>query len=187
MLSQYETTAQLSRWAAEKQCIISTANSKRWTDHELLVWEPIIDAGAFDNDPATEGFRESSRQDNKQERDESLITEAFRNLSIQASHRSSATYVQPVPSIANVQTPKDQEKSQPRPRYTITEQSLNVIRPMFPSGSQDRGTVDWLNFVSLLSEVGYVEVRHVCLACTFTRSITFPKPHPRTDMGAVLL
>ena len=39
MLSQYETTEQLSRWAAEKQRIVSAAKCKRWTDHEPLIGE----------------------------------------------------------------------------------------------------------------------------------------------------
>ena len=34
MLSQHRTTEQLSRWAAEKQRMVSNANSKRRTDHE---------------------------------------------------------------------------------------------------------------------------------------------------------
>ena len=61
---------------------------------------------------------------------------------------------------------------------------------MFPSGRQDRGTVGWLEFVSLLSEMGFVEVRRSGSVRTFKsdkRSITFHKPHPSTDMGTAIL
>ena len=190
VLSQYEKTEQLSRWAAEKQRIISNAHSKRWTDHEALVWEPFNEAEALENNPTTEATGDSSRQDDEEEQEGNLTVEAVRDLSIQGSHQQSATYIQPAPSMANAETPASQEKPQPRPRYTITKQSLNVVRLMFPSGSQDRGTVNWLDFVSLLSEIGFVESRRAGSARTFKSdkgSITFHKPHPRTDMGAVML
>ncbi|CAD6583966.1 MAG: hypothetical protein ASARMPRED_001565 [Alectoria sarmentosa] len=190
MLSQYETTEQTSRWAAEKQHIISAAKSKRWTDHEPLVWEPTVDTETLDDKPTTEALEGSSSQDEPQAQEEELTTEAFSDMSIQGRDQSSATYRRPAPTIAGLQTTAQREKSPTRRRYVITKQSLNVIRLMFPSGRQDRGTVDWADFVSLLSEMGFVEVRRAGSARTFksnNRSITFHKPHPSTDMGSVML
>lgn len=72
----------------------------------------------------------------------------------------------------------------------IPSRTLKVIHLMFPSGSQDRGTVQWLDFVSLLSEMGFVEAHRADSARTFKsdkRSITFHKSHPSTDLGSLVL
>lgn len=190
MLSHYETTEQMTRLAAEKQRIISAAESKRWTDHEPLVWEPTIDTAVLDDEPATGAVEDSSSLDDLQAKEEELTMEASRNMNIQSSDQSSSAYRQQAPKFADVQPLRSQEKSLPRPRYTITKGSLNVIQLMFPSGRQDRGTVDWFDFESLLSEMGFMEVRRAGSARTFksnNRSITFHKPHPSTDMEPVML
>ena len=65
MLSQYETTEQLSRWAAEKQRIVSAANSKRWTDHEPLIWEKPECIEALQDKPRSARLETTSNQDDE--------------------------------------------------------------------------------------------------------------------------
>ena len=187
MLSQYETTEQLSRWAAEKERIVSAAQSKRWTDHEPLVWEQSGDIEALQEKPTTEESKISRKQDDKPVQEVKSTTRAFKDISIQSSGLSSVTHGQAAPRLTNT---RDQEKLEPRSHFTVTKRSLNVIRLMYPSGRQDRGTVEWLEFVSLLSEMGFVEVRRSGSARTFRSdkgSISFHKPHPSTVMGPGIL
>ena len=189
LLSQYETAEQLSRWAAEKDRIVSAAKSKRWTDHEPLVWEQPSDIEALQDKPTTEGFQTSIDQSDEPLQEEDLTTEAFKDIRI-SSDQSSATYDQAAQGSRGAGKPQGQEKPQPRSRYTVTKRSLNVIQLLFPSGRQDRGTVEWLDFVSLLYEMGFVEVRRSGSARTFKSdkgSITFHKPHPSTEMGSAIL
>lgn len=110
------------------------ANSRRWTDHEPLLLEPTIDNGGFDDEPTIGALEDSSSQDDSPAKEKEVTTESFRAMSIQGSDQSSATYRKPAPVLAGVKTLRDQEKSQPRPRNTMTKKSLNVIRLMFPSG-----------------------------------------------------
>ena len=189
LLSQYETPEQLSRWAIEKDRIISAAKSKRWTDHEPLVWEQPSAIEAPRDKPTTEGFKTSIDQRDEPLQEEDLTTEAFKDIRI-SSDQSSATYDQGAQRFRNGGKPQEQEKPEPRPRYTVTKRSLKVIQLLFPSGPQDRGTVDWHEFVSLLHEMGFVEVRRSGSARTFKfekGSITFHKPHPSTEMGPAVI
>ena len=190
MLSQYETTEQLSRWAAEKERIVSAAKSKGWTDHEPLVWEQPSDLEALQDKPTTEGFEVSSSQDDKPEQKENQTIKAFRDISIQSNDQSAVTHGPAAPQLTDAQKRQEPKKAEARSRYTVSKRSLNVIQLMFPSGRTDRGTVDWLEFVSLLYEMGFEEVRRSGSARTFRSdkgSITFHKPHPSTDMGATIL
>ena len=189
MLSQYETTEQLSRWAAEKDRIISAAKSKRWIDHEALVWEQPSDIEFLQDKPATEGYKTSIDQGDETLQEQDLTTEALKDTRI-GSDRSSATHDQAVQRFRDAEKPQAQEKPEPRSRYMVTKRSLKVIQLLFPSGRQDRGTVEWLDFVSLLYEMGFVEVRRSGSARTFKSaggSITFHKPHPSTEMGPTIL
>ena len=189
LLSQYETAEQLSRWAAEKDRIVSAAKSKRWTDHEPLVWEQPSDIETLQDKPTTEGFQTSIDQSDEPLQEDDLTTEAFKDIRI-SSDQSSATYDQAAQGSRGAGKPQGQEKPEPRSRYTVTKRSLKVIQLLFPSGRQDRGTVEWLEFVSLLYEMGFVEVRRSGSARTFKSdkgSITFHKPHPSTEMGSAIL
>ena len=139
MLSRYEMTEQLSRWAAEKQRIVSAANSKRWTDHEPLIWEQPDSIEALQDKPRSERLETTSNQDDKPAQDEELTTEAFKNVSIQGSSQSSVNYGQSAPRLMDAQTKREQEKLQPRPRHTLTKRSLNVIQLMFQAGAKIEG------------------------------------------------
>ena len=189
LLTQYETAERLSRWVAEKDRIVSAARSERWTDHEPLVWKQLSDIEALQDKPTTEGFKTSIDQSDEPLQEEDLTTEAFKDIRI-GSDQSSATYNQKLQRFTGAEEPQEQEKLQPRSRYTVTKRSLNVIQLLFPSGRQDRGTVEWLEFVSLFYEMGFVEVRHSGSARTFKSdkgSMTFHKPHPSTEMGPAVL
>ena len=189
MLSQYETAEQLSRWAAEKERIVSTAKSKRWTDHETLVWEQPRDIEALQDKPTTEGFKTSIDQRDEPVQEEDPRTEASKDIKI-SSDQYSITHDQAAQRTREAKKPLEQQKPEAPSRYAVTKRSLNVIRLLFPSGRQDRGTVEWLEFVSLLHEMGFMEVRRSGSARTFKSdqgSITFHKPHPSTEMGPTIL
>ena len=189
MLSYYEAAEQLSRWATEKDRIVSAAKSKRWTDHEALVWEQPSHNEPLQDKPTTEGSKTSIDQSDEPLREEDLTTEAFKDIYI-SGDQSSATYNQAAQRFREAEKSPEQEKPEPRSRFTVTKRSLNVIQLLFPSGRQDRGTVDWLEFVSLLREMGFAEVRRSGSARTFKSgqgSITFHKLHPSTEMGPGML
>lgn len=176
LLSQYGMTEQLSRWAAEKQRIVSAANSKRWTDHEPLIWEQPDSIEALQDKPRSERLETTSNQDDKPAQDEELTTEAFKNVSIQGSNPSSVNYGQSAPRFMDAQTKREQEKLQPRPRYTLHETTTKGYPAYVSGGRQDRGTVEWLEFVSLLSEMGFVEVRR---SLSLTREASHSTSHIR--------
>ena len=189
LLSQYETAEQISRWDTEKDRIVSAAKSKRWTDHEPLIWEQPSDIEALQEKPTTEEFKTSTDQGDELLQEEDLTTEAFKDIRI-SSDQSSATHDQAAQRFRDAGKPQEQEKPESRSRYTVTKRSLKVIQLLFPSGRQDRGTVDWVDFVSLLYEMEFAEVRRSGSARTFKSdkgSITFHKPHPSTEMGSAIL
>lgn len=77
--------------AAKKQRIISAANSKRWTDHEPLVWVPTIDTTALEDEPTTGTLEDSSSLDDLRAKEEELAMESSRDMSIQSNNQSAAT------------------------------------------------------------------------------------------------
>lgn len=154
-----------------------------------MIWEQPSDIEALQEKPTTEEFKTSTDQGDELLQEEDLTTEAFKDIRI-SSDQSSATHDQAAQRFRDAGKPQEQEKPESRSRYIVTKRSLKVIQLLFPSGRQDRGTVDWVDFVSLLYEMEFVEVRRSGSARTFKSdkgSITFHKPHPSTEMGSAIL
>lgn len=186
ILSLNETTEQLSRWAAEKERVAAAANSKRWTDHEPLVWEKPEAKEGLQKEPKAQVHESPGIKDDKQAEEVDPNIEAVKKITVDDSDQSLAAYGQSESRLKEAQVPQEREKSTSRPRFPITKRSLHVVDLLFPSGRQDLGTVEWSDFVSLLAEMGFVEVRRSGSARTFKSakaSITFHKPHPSTEMG----
>ena len=114
-----------------------------------MVWGQPSDIEALHDKPTTEGFKTSIDESDEPLQQEELTTEAFKDIRL-GNDQSSATYDQAAQRFTSAEKPQEQEKPKPRSRYTVTKRSPNVIQLILLSGRQDWGTVECLEFVSVL-------------------------------------
>ena len=168
MLSQYESPEQLALLAAERERILNLPSKRITTQTEASL--------------ASSRLLQDSSQPKKFDMEvprikiktrpqvSSPLDEVSHDL---VDNRQSQTAVGILPTI-----------------YAIKGRSVRVATLIFPGSTEDKGTIDWLDFVSLMLEVGFVAEHRGGSAFTFKGnqgSINVHRPHPNTEMGPAFL
>ena len=103
----------------------------------------------------------------------------------------------PTPSVSKSRTPPE---SSPTTQTLLTPKkasSLTTLRLLFPSPASDaRGTIQWIDFVTTMAELGFQGEHRGGSEWTFRyhrkgedskRSIVLHQPHPEQKMGPIYL